>query len=127
MEGLKMRRILSILIITGILTGYFCLTSFACEMKLIPDRFTAKVGEKITFTLERIQSHKNCVLPLEATKIEVKGGKVVDPGKWVKKDNTDILRFTVQFTTPGEAIVTVIRDCPKEGIMRVEARGTVLK
>lgn len=122
-----MRKILAVLTIMGLLITYFNLVAFACELKLTPNQFKAKVGEKITFTLERIQTHRNCVLPLEETKIEVKGGKVVDPGKWTKKDNVDILKFTVQFTTPGEAIVTVIRDCPKEGITKVEVKGTVVK
>jgi len=122
-----MKRLLVVLILVCLLTSYFYGVVLACEMKLTPDKFTAKVGEKITFTLERIQVHRNCVLPLEETKIEVKGGKVVDPGKWIKKDGVDILKFTVQFTTPGEATVTIIRDCPKEGIQTVTVKGTVVK
>ncbi len=122
-----MRKILVVLILTGLLSSYFYLTAFACIMKLTPDKFTAKIGEKITFTLERVQEHRTCVLPLEETKIEVKGGKVIDPGKWTKQNNVDILKFTVQFTTPGEAVVTVIRNCPKEGLMKVEVKGTVIK
>lgn len=122
-----MKKILAILIMTGLLMSYFYSIAFACEMKLTPDKFTAKVGEKITFTLERIQEHRNCVLPLEETKIEVKGGKVIDPGKWIKKDMVDILKFVVQFTTPGEASVTIIRDCPKEGLQKITVKGTIVK
>lgn len=122
-----MKRLLAVLVLTGILTGYFYGVSLACEMKLTPDKFNVKVGEKVTFTLERVQVHRNCVLPLEETKIEVKGGKVIDPGKWIKKDGVDILKFTVQFTAPGEASVTIIRDCPKEGLQTVTVKGTVSK
>ncbi|MGB9681693.1 MAG: hypothetical protein ACP5RW_02650 [bacterium] len=122
-----MKRLLAVLVLTGILTSYFYGISLACEMKLTPDKFNVKVGEKVAFTLERIQVHRNCVLPLEETKIEIKGGKVVDPGKWTKKDGIDILKFTVQFTTPGEASVTIIRDCPKEGLQTVTVKGTVSK
>lgn len=122
-----MRKILAILIIAGLLSSYFYVTAFACTMKLSPDKFTVKAGGKITFTLERVQEHRNCVLPLEETKIEVKGGKIIDLGKWTKQNSVDVLKFTVQFTTPGEAVVTVIRNCPKEGLMKVEVKGTVVK
>lgn len=122
-----MKKMLAVLILVGLLMSYAYSIAFACEMKLTPDKFNVKVGEKVTFTLERIQVHRNCVLPLEETKIEVKGGKVVDPGKWIKKDGVDILKFVVQFTTPGEASVTIIRDCPKEGLQTVTVKGVVSK
>lgn len=96
----------------------------ACEMFLSPSGFAAKVGDTVAFKLERYTTHRQCVLPLEQTRITVTGGGVSNPGVW-KKGSPDVLNFTVKFTKAGSALVRVERNCPKVGIMTVEARGTV--
>ncbi|MBO8127646.1 MAG: 4Fe-4S binding protein [Peptococcaceae bacterium] len=97
----------------------------ACEMELTPSTFTVDKDETITFKLERYQTHRRCDVPLEDTSIKVTGGEITDRGTW-QTGNPDILNFTVQFTDPGEAVVHVERYCDKEGLMVIEAKGTVL-
>lgn len=82
------------------------------------------MGETVTFRLERLQTHKQCVLPLENTVIQVTGGEVTDPGTW-KKGIPEVLVFRVTFSEPGQSVVRIERNCPKEGLIFTEARGVV--
>lgn len=66
--------------------------ALACTLKLTPSTFNTAPGETLTFHLERYPTHKQCVLPLEETKILISGGKLSDPGIW-EKGTPDILDF----------------------------------
>ncbi|MGB9860639.1 MAG: 4Fe-4S binding protein, partial [Moorellaceae bacterium] len=99
--------------------------ALACTLNLTPSTFNVAAGETVTFHLERTPTHRQCVLPLEETKILVSGGKLIDPGVW-KKGAPDVLDFKVAFEQPGQAVVRVERNCPKSGLIAVEARGTVV-
>lgn len=99
-------------------------TALACNMAVTPSSFSVQAGGEVTFRLERLQTHKTCTTPLEDTKITITGGELTDPGVW-KKGTPDILIFKVKFTAPGPASVRIERSCTKEGLMAVEARGTV--
>ncbi|KUK14389.1 MAG: 4Fe-4S binding protein [Synergistetes bacterium] len=96
----------------------------ACVLKIYPSPFEAKVKEVLTFRLERYPTHRRCVLPVEETKITVSKGTVVDPGTW-KEGNPDVLEFKVRFDEAGEAFVRAERECPREGLIVVETKGTV--
>lgn len=98
----------------------------ACILKISPATFEAKVGETLSFHLERYPTHRSCVLPIEETKIIVSGGTIVDPGTW-KKGNPDRLDFKVRFDKEGDALVRIERNCPKEGLIAIEAKGKVTK
>ncbi len=99
-------------------------SALACDLKIYPTTFSVAAGETVTFRLERYQTHRQCVLPLEETVIEVAGGRVSDPGVW-KRGTPDVLIFKVDFTEPGQAGVRVERNCPKSEINFVEAKGVV--
>ncbi|MCL6557422.1 MAG: 4Fe-4S binding protein [Firmicutes bacterium] len=99
-------------------------SALACELKIFPATFSVAAGETVNFRLERYQTHRQCVLPLEETVIKVTGGKVSDPGIW-KRGTPDILIFQVKFTEPGQASVRVERNCPKSGLIFKEAKGVV--
>jgi len=99
-------------------------SALACDLKIFPATFSIAAGETVTFRLERYQTHRQCVLPLEETVIKVTGGKVSDPGVW-KRGTPDVLIFQVNFTEPGQASVRVERDCPKSGLNFKEAKGVV--
>lgn len=115
----------SLAIIFSILLIFLCVnTALACNMTVIPSDFSVQAGGEVTFRLERTQTHKTCTTPLEDTKIIITGGELTDPGVW-KKGTPDILIFKVRFTTPGPAVVRIERSCTKEGLISVEARGTV--
>ena len=94
--------------------------ALACAMDLIPSTATAKVGDTVSFRLERAAIHRSCVLPLEQTTIRISGGELVDPGAW-SKGKVDVLEFSVKFTQPGAAIVKIERDCPKAGMQTTQA------
>lgn len=98
--------------------------ALACTLNLTPSAFNASAGETLVFHLERYPTHRQCVLSLEETKIIVTGGKLIDPGVW-KKGTPDVLDFKVTFNQPGQATVRVERNCPKGGLIAVEARGMV--
>lgn len=119
-----MRKTSLAIIILILLTSLCVNTALACNMTVTPSSFSVQAGGEVTFRLERIQTHKTCTTPLEDTKIIITGGELTDPGVW-KKGTPDILIFKVKFTAPGPASVRIERSCTKEGLMTVEARGTV--
>lgn len=119
-----MRKISFAIIFFVLLISLGINTVYACDLTIIPSEFSVQAGSEVTYRLERIQTHKTCVTPLEDTKIIITGGELTDPGKW-QKGTPDILIFKVKFTTPGPAIVRIERNCTKVGLITVEARGTV--
>ena len=118
---MKKLRIISVAIA---LIAFISGVSLACDLRITPNSFEAKVGEVVSFRLERYLTHRSCILPIEETKIIVTRGKIVDPGTW-KKGTPDVLEFKVQFNEAGDATVRVERNCPKVGLITVEAKGKV--
>lgn len=119
-----MRRGLLILLVTiGVLWSQ---AASACILKISPPTFEAKVGDVISFHLERYITHKRCVLPIEETKITVKGGTIVEQGTW-KEGNPDTIDFKVRFDQAGEGVVRIERNCPREGLISIEAKGRVVE
>ncbi|MGC8943791.1 MAG: 4Fe-4S binding protein [Caldisericia bacterium] len=94
----------------------FVKETFACDVSIISDKTEVYVGEEVSISIERVKTHKTCVLPIEETEIQVINGEIVKEGDWVKgtKDTKEIV---VKFDKPGVGIIKVIRDCPKGGLM----------
>lgn len=113
-----MRKIKFIIFTLLILVVIFSLSNnaFACNLSIISDKNEVNVGEDISVTIDRVKTHKTCVLPIEETEIEIINGEIVDEGNWIKgtKDTKEIV---VKFTEPGTGIIKVIRDCPKGGLI----------
>jgi len=106
--------IFTLLILVVIFT--FVKETFACDVTIISDKIEVYVGEEIKVTIERVKTHKTCVLPIEETEIQVINGEIVSESEWVKstKDSKEIV---VKFNEHGVGIIKVIRDCPKGGLM----------
>lgn len=121
----KLRFIIFALLIL-IVTLTFAKNTFACELSIISDKSEFYVGEEISVTIERVKTHKTCVLPIEETKIEIINGEIVKEGEWIK-GTKDIKEIVVKFNTPGTGIIKVIRDCPKGGLIVETKEFTVLE
>lgn len=121
----KLRFIIFTLLIL-VVTFTFVKSTFACELSIISDKSEVFVGEEISVTIERVKTHKTCVLPIEETKIEVINGEIVKEGEWIKgtKDTKEIV---VKFNVPGTGIIKVTRDCPKGGLIVETKEFTVLE
>lgn len=94
----------------------FIKDTFACELSIIVDKNEVVVGEEINVVIERVKTHKTCVLPIEETEIQIINGEIVKESEWVKgvKDTKEIV---VKFNDPGIGVIKVIRDCPKGGLI----------
>lgn len=116
--------IFTLLILVVIFT--FSKSTFACDLSIISEKSEVYVGEEISVTIERVKTHKTCVLPIEETKIEITNGVIVKEGEWIKgtKDTKEIV---VKFNSPGTGIIKVIRDCPKGGLIVETKEFTVLE
>lgn len=119
---MKKHLLTAVLLLFLVCVGWECAS--ACNLKITPADFTAGAGEIVLFRLERYQTHRQCVLPLEDTSIIITGGELVDPGVW-QKGNPDVLNFKVKFSEPGPVTVRIERNCPKSGLNFVESKGIV--
>lgn len=89
---------------------------FGCTVSIVPSKTEVEVGDIISVDILRTQTHKTCVLPLDETKIEISGGEIITDYPWVE-GTPDKKTIEVKFTTVGDSIIKVIRDCPKSGLM----------
>ncbi|MGC8721230.1 MAG: hypothetical protein ACP5SB_01480 [Caldisericaceae bacterium] len=87
-----------------------------CEVSIVPSKTEVSLNEVISVDILRTQTHKTCVLPLDATKIEITGGEIVKDYPWIE-GNPDKKTIEVKFTQVGDGLITVTRDCPKGGLM----------
>lgn len=94
----------------------FIKRTFACDITIFAEKSDLYVGEDILIKIERVKTHKTCVLPIEETEIQVSNGEIVKESDWIEgtKDTKEIV---VKFNEPGTQIIKIIRDCPKGGIM----------
>jgi len=106
--------IFNLIILVAMFT--FIKGTFACDVTIISEKNEVYVGEEISVTIERVKTHKTCVLPIEETEIQITNGEIVKEGDWVTgtKDTKEIV---IKFNEPGTQIIKVIRDCPKGGLM----------
>lgn len=123
---MKVLRFIIFALLILVLSLTFTKSTFACELSIISDKSEVYVGEEISVTIERVKTHKTCVLPIEETKIEVINGEIVKEGEWIKgtKDTKEIV---VKFNEPGTGIIKVTRDCPKGGLIIETKEFTVLE
>lgn len=90
--------------------------TFACEVLIFAEKSDLYVGEEVLIKIERVKTHKTCVLPIEETEIQISNGEIVKESEWIEgtKDTKEIV---VKFYEPGNQIIKIIRDCPKGGVM----------
>ncbi len=89
---------------------------YACDLSIISEKNEVFVGEEIKVTLERVKTHRTCVLPIEETKIEIINGEIISESEWIESTK-DTKEIVVKFNEPGTGIIKVIRDCSKGGLM----------
>lgn len=94
----------------------FIKETFACEVLIFAEKSDLYVGEEVLIKIERIKTHKTCVLPIEETEIQISNGEIVKESEWIEgtKDTKEIV---VKFYEPGNQIIKITRDCPKGGVM----------
>ncbi|MBC7194627.1 MAG: 4Fe-4S binding protein [Caldisericia bacterium] len=112
-----MKKIRFLILLTFLVFMFFGIKFlYACDLSIISEKNEVYVGEEIKVTIERVKTHKTCVLPIEETEIQVINGEIVSEGEWVKSTK-DTKEIVVKFNEPGVGIIKVIRDCPKGGLM----------
>ncbi|MGQ9845360.1 MAG: hypothetical protein ACUVQN_04005, partial [Caldisericia bacterium] len=94
----------------------FIKETFTCEVLIFAEKSDLYEFEKVLIKIERVKTHKTCVLPIEDTEIQVSNGEIVKESEWIEgtKDTKEIV---VKFYEPGKQIIKIIRDCPKGGVM----------
>ena len=73
--------IFTLIILAAMFT--FIKGTFACDVTIISEKNEVYVGEEISVTIERVKTHKTCVLPIEETEIQITNGEIVKEGDWV--------------------------------------------
>jgi NosR/NirI family nitrous oxide reductase transcriptional regulator len=89
--------------------------ALACDISINAPDLEPAVGQQEEVTVTVIQTHKNCITPIEDTLIEVEGLTIVSEGEWEDIDGGHEKTLTVSFAQVGEASLTVIRECSKGG------------
>jgi ferredoxin len=90
-------------------------SAFACEISISPSDGEPTAGEQEQVVVTVIQTHKTCVTPIEDTIIQFENLNIVSEGDWQDIDGGHEKELMVSFTQPGEATLTIIRECSKGG------------
>jgi ferredoxin len=90
-------------------------SAIACEISISPSDGEPTVGEQEQVVVTVIQTHKTCITPIEDTIIQFENLNIVSEGDWQDIDGGHEMELMVSFTQPGEATLTVIRECSKGG------------
>jgi len=115
MRNLHKRILILIVVLLVLILAPFSV-AFGCEVSIVPAKTEVSVNEVISVEILRTQTHKTCVLPLDATKIEITGGEIVGDYPWIE-GTPDKKTIEVRFTELGDGVIKVTRDCPKGGLM----------
>lgn len=113
-----MKRIRFIIFALIILVAMFTFIkgTLGCDVTIISEKNEVYIGEEISVTIERVKTHKTCVLPIEETEIQITNGEIVKDADWIT-GTKDTKEMVIKFNEPGTQIIKVIRDCPKGGLM----------
>lgn len=77
------------------------------------------MGEKELLTVRFIQSHRNCPVPVDATRIKTKGLQIVEESKWENvRAGTYEKTFLIEYIRKGSASFVVERTCSRGGMTR---------
>ncbi|MHB1414699.1 MAG: 4Fe-4S binding protein [Chloroflexota bacterium] len=101
--------------LTILLLAFTAQLAFACDITIEPASTTARVGDQQQVVVRVVPTHKNCTTPIEDTIISGQGLAIVGEAPWVVAGEGHEKTLTVQFTEPGQAVLSVVRECPKGG------------
>lgn len=88
----------------------------ACDITVTPDQNSNTVGNTITFTVEVVETHRNCVVPIEDTQITLEKMELLSQTEWQEVVNGTYLSLvTVRLLSEGEGSIEVVRECIKGG------------
>ena len=111
-----MKKITLILVATLAATLTLGSLALACEITISSDRESGSVGDNVSLTITVKQTHRKCALPIEETKISIAGMRIVSHTPWKQvSTGTNQITLSAELTAAGEAALTVIRECDKEG------------
>jgi hypothetical protein len=91
----------------------------ACMLKLSAEQKAPQAGGEDVITVQFIQTHRNCSIKPEETKIETQGMKIVSQSEWENvRAGVYECTFKVAYPEKGEAVFKAERICPKGGITK---------
>jgi len=101
--------------IVGVLTLLQVSPALACEISINPSSGEPSVGDQQQVVVTVIQTHRTCITPIEETSIQAENLDIVSEGAWREIEGGHEKELAISFTQPGEATLTVIRECSKGG------------
>lgn len=79
----------------------------------------SSIGEREFLTVHFIQSHRNCPIPADATRIRTKGLRIVEESTWeAVRSGIYEKTLTVEYIRKGLASFVVERTCSRGGMKR---------
>ena len=109
----------TLILIIGLVCGLFASSASACMLKISAAQEAPQAGGKDEVTVQFIQTHRNCALSPEETKIEAQGMKIVTQSEW-QNVRPGVYECTceVEYPEQGLAVFKAERICPKGGMTK---------
>ena len=104
-----------VLAIVGVLVLLRPLPALACEISINPSSGDPSVGDQQQVVVTVIQTHRTCITPIQETIIQTENLNIVSESAWQEIEDGHEKELAVIFTQPGEATLTVMRECSKGG------------
>jgi len=101
--------------VVGVLALLRASPALACEISINPSSGEPPVGDQQKVVVTVIQTHRTCVTPIEETIIQAQNLNIVSESAWQEIEGGNEKELEVTFTQPGEATLTVVRECSKGG------------
>lgn len=108
-------RIVAAFVMAAVMLAVSVSAALACDITVNPSSPTAVVGEQQTVTVSVKLTHNNCLVPIDQTTIKPVGMSIVAQTGWQQISGGYQKQLTVVFTQPGQARLTVVRECSKGG------------
>jgi len=107
------------IVIVSLISTLLVQPASACMVKISAEQKSPQVGSKDVITVQFIQTHRNCTIKPDATKIKTQGLKILSESKWeAVRSGVYECAFQVEYTEKGEALFTAERICPKGGMTK---------
>lgn len=101
--------------IVGLLALLRVSPALACEISINPSTGEPSVGDQQQVVVTVIQTHRTCITPIEETFIQPENLSIVSESAWQEIEGGHEKELAVTFSEPGEATLTVVRECSKGG------------
>ena len=107
------------LLTISLICGLFVSSASACMLKISAAQKASQAGGEDEITVQFIQTHRNCSINPEETKIETQGMKIVSQSEWQNvRPAVYECTFKVEYPEAGKAVFKAQRICPKGGMTK---------